>query len=105
MNLRTEDFPAEFAAHAGNLGDIEINALCGTVTVKLIDCYAHLNDNSIIEKYKERSFCIGRTIRYTQNEIIHIATAIDIDDGGGLIVEENGTLTTLNSGEISIMIG
>ena len=105
MNLCTERFPEEFAASAGNLGDIEINALCGTVTAKLIDCYAHLDDNSILEKYKERSFCIGRTIRYTQNEIIHIATAIDIDDGGGLIVEENGTLTTLNSGEISIMIG
>ena len=105
MNLCTEKFPEEFAANAGNLGDIEINALCGTVTAKLIDCYAHLDDNSILEKYKERSFCIGKTVRYSKDNVAHTAKAVDIDDGGGLIVEENGTLTTLNSGEISIMIG
>lgn len=104
MNLCTENFPEEFADNAGNLGVIEVNALCGTVTAKLIDCYAHLDDNSILEKYKERSFCIGKTVRYSKDNVTHTAKAVDIDDGGGLIVEENGTLTTLNSGEISIMI-
>lgn len=103
MNLCTEHFPDDFAANAGNLGEIEVNALCGTITKKLIECCRHLNDNSIIEKYKERNFCIGRTVRYTQGGISHVATAVDIADDGGLIVEENGTLTTLNSGEISII--
>lgn len=103
MNLCTEKFPEEFAANAGNFGDIEVNALCGTVTAKLIHCYAHLNDNSILEKYKERSFCIGKTVRYGKDNVNHTAKAVDIDDGGGLIVEENGVRTTLNSGEISIV--
>lgn len=103
MNLCTERFPDEFAANAGNLGDIEVNALCGAITARLIDCYRRLNDHSIIEKYKKRSFCIGRAVRYTQNDIIHIATAVDIDNDGGLIVEENGVHTTLSSGEISII--
>ena len=103
MNLCTKRFPDEFAANAGNLGEIEINALCGTITAKLIDYYRRLDDNSILEKYKKRSFCIGRTVRYTQNDLPHIATAVDIDADGGLVVEENGALTTLNSGEISII--
>jgi biotin-(acetyl-CoA carboxylase) ligase len=33
----------------------------------------------------------------------HTAKAVDIDADGGLIVEENGVITTLNSGEISIV--
>lgn len=103
MNLCTEQFPDEFASNAGNLGEIEINALCGAIAAKLIDYYRHLNDNSIIEKYKERSFCIGRAVRYTQNDTVHLATAIDIDADGGLIVEENGERATLNSGEISVI--
>ena len=103
MNLCTERFPEEFADNAGNIGDIEVNALCGNVTAKLIDCYAHLDDNSIIEKYKERSFCIGKTVRYSKDNVTHTAKAVNIDDDGGLIVEEDGTLTTLNSGEISMI--
>ena len=103
MNLCTKRFPDEFAANAGNLGEIEINALCGTITAKLIDYYRRLDNNSFLEKYKKRSFCIGRTVRYTQNDFNHIAIAVDIDDDGGLVVEENGARTTLNSGEISII--
>lgn len=103
MNLCTEQFPDEFAANAGNLGEIEVNALCGTITAKLIECCRHLNDNSIIEKYKKRSFCIGRAVRCSQGGISHVATAVDIADDGGLIVEENDVLTTLSSGEISII--
>lgn len=103
MNLCTERFPDEFAANAGNLGDIDASALCGTITTKLIEYYRHLDNNSIIEKYKKRNFCIGRAVRYTQNGINHIATAVDIDNDGGLIVEESGALTTLNSGEISVV--
>ena len=103
MNLCTRQFPDEFAANAGNLGDIEANALCGAITARLVDYTRHLNNNSILEKYKQLNFCIGRAVRYAQNDIIHIAKAIDIDNDGGLVVEENGIITTLNSGEISIV--
>lgn len=103
LNLCTEKFPDEFADNAGNLGDIDVNALCGMIADNLIECYHHLDDNSILEKYKELNCCIGRTVRYTQNGIDHLATAVDIDNDGGLIVEENGVRATLNSGEISVV--
>ena len=103
MNLCTEQFPEEFAANAGNFGDIEVNALCGTITARLIKYFHCLNDNSVIEKYKALNFCLGRAVRYTQNDMPHTAKAVDIDADGGLVVEENGVITTLNSGEISIV--
>lgn len=103
LNLCTENFPDEFADQAGNLGEIDRNALCGTIARNLTDFYQHLDDNSLSEKYRQLSLCIGRTVRYTKNGIDHTATAVDIDEDGGLIVEENGVRTTLNSGEISVI--
>ena len=46
LNLNTESFPAEFADRAGNLGDIDINALCGTIAARLISYYEDPNNNS-----------------------------------------------------------
>ena len=103
LNLCTEEFPEEFAGHAANLGDIEINALCGTIAANLIGWYHHPENNSVIEKYKQLNCCIGKTVRYTENGVTHHAAAVDIGDDGSLIVEENGVITALHSGEISIV--
>ena len=104
LNLTTAHFPAEFAAKAGSLGDIEPNALCGVITERLIELYAHLDDNSVIEKYTNLNLCIGKTVSYTKDGTTHTAGAVTIAPDGGLIVEENGLLTTLNSGEISVTL-
>lgn len=104
LNLTTNEFPEEFAKTAGNLGEIEPNALCGTIADRLIDLVHHLEDNSIIEKYKQRNICIGKTVTYGKDGRVHTAQAVDIDADGGLVVEENGTRSTLRSGEISIVL-
>lgn len=101
LNLTTEHFPAQFAATAGAIGDIEPNALCAKITDRLI-ALSHNKDNSVIEIYKTLNFCIGRTVSYVKDGAAHSALAVDIASDGGLIVEENGIYTTLNSGEISI---
>lgn len=104
LNLNTRDFPAEFADNAGNLGDIDENALCGTIADNLITIVGQLDDNSIIEKYKALNLCIGREVRFTKDGVEHTAEAVDIAFDGGLIAEENGARLTLNSGEISVQL-
>ena len=104
LNLCTEAFPEDFAANAGNFGAIDSSALCGKIAANLIKCYRDLNNNSIIEKYKQLNLCIGRTVTYEKDGAVHTATAVDIADDGGLIVEENGNRTTLHSGEISVKL-
>ncbi len=104
LNLKTECFPVEFAATAGNLGDIEPEKLCAAVTDRLVTAYGNLDNNSIIEKYKARNLCIGRTVTYSVNGTLHTADAVDIAPDGGLVVRESGTLITLNSGEISVKL-
>lgn len=104
LNLNTTDFPEEFAEKAGNLGDLDVSALCGRIAENLIGLYRHLNDNSVIEKYKRFNLCIGRTVTYEKDGAVHIAEAVDIADDGGLVVEENGTRSVLSSGEISVKL-
>lgn len=104
LNLKTTDFPAEFADKAGSLGDIEPEALCAAVTKRLITLCRNLDDNSFLEKYKTLNLCIGSIVAYTANGIEHNARAVDIAPDGGLVVEENGALTTLRSGEVSVIL-
>ncbi|WP_407385664.1 biotin--[acetyl-CoA-carboxylase] ligase [Ruminococcus sp.] len=104
LNLNTKDFPEEFAQNAGNLGAIEVNALCGTIADRLMRMVRDLNHHSVIEKYKQRSNCIGRLVTYQRDGAARTARAVDIDEDGGLVVEENGIPLTLNSGEISVRL-
>lgn len=132
INLTTDHFPAEFAARAGSIGDIDPNRLCAEVSDRLIAVYTVINNsnqelkseynslnelklhnnsdqelkssfNSIIEIYKHLNFCIGKRIQYTDAEGIHTAEAIDIAPDGSLIVEEDGVRKQLHSGEISVV--
>ena len=104
LNLTTNDFPDQLADIAGSFGEIEVNALCGRIAAGLISYCESIDDISIIEKYKLRNLCIDRTISYRKDGTLHKAKAVDIDADGGLIVEENGEITTLNSGEISVIL-
>ena len=54
-------------------------------------------------EYKARSIVLGKDIEGIQGTNSEKATAIDIDENGGLMIEkQDGTITSLHSGEISI---
>lgn len=102
LNLKTERFPEEFAATAGNLGDIEPETLCAEIANRLLAYAEALPKRAFLERYREWNLCIGRDVTYTDRGELHQARAVDINSDGGLIVEESGMLSTLNSGEISV---
>lgn len=102
MNIKTIDFPSEVE----NAASLNVNIS----RVKLIACIAnHLNRilccdySEFITYYRSHSMIIGEQIHFIKNAKVMPATAMDIDDTGGLVVRlENGEITTLRSGEISI---
>ena len=104
INLNTENFPSDIADIAGSIGDIAPELLCADITDRLIDYYNDLSDNSLLEKYKTRSLCLGRDVTFVLDGKKMTATAVDIDCGGGLVVDIDGERVTLNSGEISVSI-
>lgn len=104
INLKTEDFPAEIASTAGNLGDVEPEALCAAVTDELVQLYGRLDDPAVIDSYRGHSSVLGKAVSYVKDHVRHTAIAVDIASDGGLIVEENGKRSALSSGEISVSL-
>lgn len=92
--------------------EVSRNRLIAEVINQVFDLYERLETKEFIEEYKSRSFVLGREIlviptvgpdkERNLNDGIP-ATALDIDSDGGLVVRyRDGSVGTLNSGEISI---
>ena len=64
-----------------------------------------LEDEEVLNEYRNRSIVIGHEINFEQNNTIQQARAIDIDENGGLVVLlQNGNPFVLNSGEITVRV-
>ena len=79
------------------------NQIIAAIINHVLSLCNHLQDRSFIEEYKARSIVLGKEIEVIQGTNSEKATAIDIDKNGGLIIKkQDGTITSLHSGEISI---
>ena len=105
VNVSTEFFPKEIKDIATSLpSKTNKNKLCACITDNIVDELSHISDRNFIEKYKEMSLVLGKEITYTENDETKTATAVDIDNNGGLVIEtENGT-KTLSTGEITVRL-
>ncbi|MGI6747300.1 MAG: biotin--[acetyl-CoA-carboxylase] ligase [Anaerovoracaceae bacterium] len=130
-STNTSDFPEELQKTAGSLfGDmhtpyndnqlkdlvsnpsISRNRLIAEVINQILDINENLESRDFIPEYKKRSFVLGKEILIipaggAQGERNlsegTTALALDIDQDGGLVVQyRDGSIDTLNSGEISI---
>ena len=103
INLNIKKFPDEIKDIAGNLPckHISKTRLAGEIVNQIFDLIEI--EQNYIDRYREKSIMLGKTIYYNRNSVQNEATVLDIDDSGGLVVEDiNGKVTTLTSGEISV---
>lgn len=103
INCGTAKFPEELRdiATSLELGDVSRGQMIATIAAKLIDCIEKKVD--FMDEYRQKSLVLGKKINYYKNGEATAATAIAIDDNGGLIVKhEDGSETCLNTGEISV---
>lgn len=99
INISTKSFPNEIKDIAGSLGcDVDRNILAAEIVNNLI------NLSDFMDEYREKSCVLGREITFYVNNIPHRATAVDIDENGGLIVSDGKEKTTLSSGEITVRL-
>ena len=104
INISTIDFPDEIKDIAGSLGkNIDRNVLTAESVNNILELI-FAKSEEYIDEYRSKSNVIGREITYIQNGISHTATAVDIDQKGGLIVRNAKEPITLTSGEISVRI-
>ncbi|MBE5929384.1 MAG: biotin--[acetyl-CoA-carboxylase] ligase [Lachnospiraceae bacterium] len=83
---------------------ISRNTVISSVVREFYGIYEHIEDREYLNDYRRWSNVIGRKIAYRENNIWHEATAIDIDNNGGLIVESDNNKHVLSTGEISVRL-
>lgn len=112
INYRTKDFPDDLGKQAGCIGQgshTPRNCLAASVINEFWDLYGHLTERRFMQEYRERSYVIGKDVRFKERETWQEARALDVDDDGGLVVEYedgNGNIVKriLRTGEITLRI-
>lgn len=107
MNISTANFPADIAETAVSLNPdgITRNRLIAEIANKLLDIFRNLSDRSYLEEYRAHSLVLGKHITYFKGGTAYSAKAVAIDDEGGLVViADNGVTKVLRSGEISVRL-
>ena len=102
MNIKTVNFPSDVENAASLDCDIKRAELIAAIADEL--CRVSESPSSeYMDYYRTHSMIIGKRINFIRNGVVTPATAEYIDKNGGLAVRlENGEITTLTSGEISI---
>lgn len=103
------DFPEELKNVATAVYDEKLysaderSRLTAEILNRFWKYYETIEQRTFLEEYKKRSFIIGKEINVISGDIIKKAIALDIDDQCRLIVKfEDGTISPLSSGEVSI---
>lgn len=111
LNLTTKDFPEELGDVAGSFGkdfSLELKReLTVGIATELLDVYSRAlsGDRSYMAEYKSHSMVLGKRVTFTRDGSSDTGLAVSINDDGGLVVrKDDGSLTVLSSGEISLRV-
>ena len=107
INVSTKKFTGDNSGLAGSIFQDEDepafgrDELCAHVADHIMTFADNLNAPELINAYRERSMLTGEDITYIKNDVEHTGHVERIDDRGGLvIVNDNGEIETLRSGEV-----
>lgn len=105
INVKEFEFPPSLkniATSIENNTNIKIsrNELISEI-INFFDLY-FIDNKNYLDLYKENSYVLGRDIKVIQNDRQFFAKAIDIDNNGSLIVQEQEKIIKLISSDISI---
>ncbi len=109
INVPPMQFPDEIADVATSVGNvcgakISPNKVIAGVCDRLIEMLDALENGEFMQEYRDRSNVIGKHIQVHRGEEQFPATAMGIDDSGGLVIQTQGGIQTVRSGEISIRL-
>lgn len=106
INLTTEDFPDELKGVAASVGvRSDRCALVADIYSRLDAFCKSLPDKAFMERYREYSLVLGKTVTFNRNGRDYQAKANAILDNGELeVILDSGEAMLLNSGEISVKL-
>ncbi|OJU16771.1 MAG: biotin--[acetyl-CoA-carboxylase] ligase [Clostridiales bacterium 43-6] len=107
INTSVTDFPEDLKDIAGSVSEagfiISRNRLVAEILNELESGFVSFLDKSFISEYKSRSLILGKEIKIFGSGNEADAVALEIDDNCNLVIRKtDGTIETLNSGEVSV---
>ena len=78
--------------------------LAAAIIADFFKDYQTLPNRDFLSHYRKHSCVIGKMIQVYQGNQTYPAKVLDIDEHGYLIIEKDGHLETLSSGEITIRV-
>lgn len=110
INVGVMEFPEELQDIATSVSnecgfEVSKDVLIEEVLKELEEWYPTLWNGGFLEESRKRSLLLGKEIRVvdeTHPEGGYPAKAVDINELGNLIIERDGRIQILNSGEVSI---
>ena len=105
INVKNFEFPPSLKNSATSIENntnikISRNELISEI-INFFDLY-FIDNKNYLDLYKENSYVLGKDITVIQNDRQFFAKAIDIEDNGALIVQEQEKIIKLISSDISI---
>lgn len=103
-------FPEEIAQVAGSILEDPMtdgkNRIAAAFIDLFLDYYDEIENGHYVERYRERSLAIGRVVKVLKKDGDRMALVLDVDEDCHLLVkyEDDGSMDTLSSGEISIRL-
>ena len=109
INVKKQSVPEELKAIVGCLENtaqrpILNEELIAAVWEEFADLYRNLSTAVYMEEYKERSILMGREVTVLAAEGEYRAVVTDIDKDGHLMIERDGRVESLSSGEVSVRL-
>ena len=106
INFVEQNFPDDIKDKACSLFEGQPNVTRSQLIADIYDNVMTLTDDltrrDFMQEYKANSMVIGKEISYTINREEKRGKVIDIDNDGGLVIQENDGIRHLTCGEISI---
>ncbi len=104
----SEDFPLDLRDKAGFVlspgeGSASRNDLAAAVIRGVLTLTQNIEERKFMEDYRRYSTVLGQRIEYRKKGQLVVATAIEIDDNGGLsVLRDDGGRETISAGEVSV---
>lgn len=106
INLTTTNFPDSIRDIAGSVFEnqyVDMQKLITDILNSLFDFYYDIENKRFLSEYKERSVILNRWVTLISGEQRKEAFVVDIDDDFCLLVKfSDGSISKINSGEVSI---
>ena len=109
VNVAPMEFPSELATLATSLGnegcEVDRNALIAAILEEWERVYSTIDSGDFLKENRRRSCLLGKSVTVSRGNELYVATAVDINDQGYLVVRrDSGETEVLPSGEVSIRL-